>query len=159
MSDARAVNKREASPLKSVEADDNAGFLLWKLTVLWQQKLSSVFAAFGVTPTQFAILASLRYFEERRHVVSQVLLADHARLEPMTLSKAIRKLEEDGMVLREPSTSDSRAMVVRLTAQGRRVTQKAVVAVERADDEFFGVLTARQLASYKALMVVLIARK
>ncbi len=77
----------------------------------------------------------------------------------MTLSKAIRKLEKVGVVLRAPSASDSRAMVVRLTAQGRRIAQKAVIAVKRADDVFFGALSARELASYKALMVVLIAGK
>jgi MarR family transcriptional regulator for hemolysin len=28
----------EASPFKHVEADDSAGFLLWKITALWQRK-------------------------------------------------------------------------------------------------------------------------
>ena len=50
----------------------------------------------------------------------------------------------------------SRAISVRLTAKGRTLTQKAIVAVEDADDEFFGRLSEPALARYKSLVVALI---
>jgi len=146
----------DASPFRHATPDDSAGFLLWKLTALWQRKLAQVFDGFGITQTQYAIMASLRWFEEHREPTTQALIAEHARLEPMTLSKAIRKLEDDGLVARGQSATDSRAITVRLTAKGRNMTQKAVVAIESADDEFFGQLDAQQLATYKSLMVALI---
>jgi DNA-binding MarR family transcriptional regulator len=146
----------DPSPFKHAKADDSAGFLLWKLTALWQRKLGDVFAGFGITQTHYAILASLRWFEERREPTTQALLAKHARIEPMTLSKAFRRLEDQGLVVRTPSALDSRAISVRLTAKGRRLTQKAVVAVEAADDEFFGRISDGQLESYKSLVIALI---
>ena len=146
----------DASPFRHATPDDSAGFLLWKLTTLWQRKLALVFDRFGVTQTQYAILASLRWFEEHHEPTTQSLLAEHARLEPMTLSKAIRRLEADGLVARDQSAEDSRAIAVRLTAKGRRLTQQAVVAIENADAEFFGALTDRQLTMYKGLVVALI---
>jgi MarR family transcriptional regulator for hemolysin len=146
----------DTSPFRYATPDDSAGFLLWKLTALWQQKLALVFDSFGITQTQYAIMASLRWFEEHHEPTTQTLLAEHARLEPMTLSKAIRKLEERDLVVREQSVADSRAVAVRLTAKGRKLTQKAVIAVETADDEFFGRLSARQLETYKTLVVALI---
>jgi DNA-binding MarR family transcriptional regulator len=146
----------DASPFRHATPDDSAGFLLWKLTALWQRKLALVFDSFGITQTQYAIMASLRWFEEHREPTTQTLLAEHARLEPMTLSKAIRKLEERDLVVREQSVADSRAVAVRLTAKGRRLTRKAVVAVEAADEEFFGRLSPRQLETYKALAIALI---
>jgi MarR family transcriptional regulator for hemolysin len=148
----------DASPFRHAKADDSAGFLLWKLTALWQEKLGLVFDRLGITQTQYAIMASLRWFEEGGAATTQAIVAEHARIEPMTLSKAIRKLEDDGLVVREQSAADGRAIAVRLTAKGRKLTQKAVVAVETADDELFGRLSARQLETYKSLVVALIER-
>ena len=146
----------DESPFRHAEADDSPGFLLWKVTALWQGTLATVFADFGITQTQYAILASLRWFEEHREPTTQSLLAEHARLEPMTLSKAIRRLEADGFVARDQSAEDSRAIAVRLTTKGRRLTQQAVVAIENSDAKFFGALSDRQLAMYKGLVVALI---
>lgn len=144
-------------PFKHEKADDSAGFLVFKLTVLWQRKLGAVFEALGINQTQYAILASLRWFEQQGEPPTQAHLVEHARIEKMTLSKAIRKLEALGLLMRDPSPDDSRALHVRFTARGRKLVDKAVVAIEQADDEFFGVLAAKQLADYKALNVALIA--
>jgi MarR family transcriptional regulator for hemolysin len=146
----------DASPFKYAKADDSAGFLLWKLTALWQRKLGGVFAGFGITQTQYAMLASLRWFEEHGEATTQALIATHARIEPMTLSKAFRKLEDAGLVVRKQSPVDSRAITIRLTSKGRTLTQRAVVAVEAADDEFFGRLNEGQLKTYKSLVLALI---
>ena len=69
----------------------------------------------------------------------------------MTVAKATRKPEEDGLVAREQSSTDSRATNVRFTAQGKKIIQKAVVAIENADEEFFSCLTDKQLVIYKSL--------
>jgi MarR family transcriptional regulator for hemolysin len=147
----------EASPFKHVEADDSAGFLLWKITALWQRKLSEVLGEFRITQTQYAILASLRWFEEKKEPTTQAHLVEHAKIDKMTVSKAIRNLEKDGLVAREQSSLDSRATNVRFTAQGRKVIQKAIVASENADDEFFSGLAKKQLETYKSLTKSVIA--
>jgi MarR family transcriptional regulator for hemolysin len=147
----------EASPFKYEKADDSAGFLLWKITALWQRKLSEVLGEFGITQTQYAMLASLRWFEEQKEPATQSHLVEHAKIDKMTVSKAIRKLEQEGFVLREQSSSDSRATNVRFTAKGRKVIQKAIVAIENADEEFFSCLTEKQLETYKSLISSIIA--
>lgn len=146
----------DPSPFRHADADDSPGFLLFKLTSLWQRRLARVFDAFGITQTQYAILASLRWHEEQGRPTTQVGLAEHAHIEPMTLSKAIRKLEADGLVAREPSPADSRAIAVRLTEGGRALAERAVRAIEAADDAFFGRLDAQQLAVYRALVMTLV---
>lgn len=147
----------EASPFKYEKADDSAGFLLWKITALWQRKLAGVLDGFGITQTQYAMLASLRWFEEQKEPASQAHLVAHTRIDKMTVSKAVRKLEDDGLVIREASAADSRANNVRFTAKGRRIVQKAIVAIEGADEEFFSCLTPEQLALYKSLTAAVIA--
>ena len=145
------------SPFKHGEADASPGFLLWKITALWQGRLAHVLGEFGITQTQYAIIASLRWFEQQNEPPTQAHLVEHARIDKMTLSKAIRNLEGAGLLLREPSPDDSRAYNIRFTPQGRKLAQQAVVAIERADDDFFSALSERQLDDYKALARRLIA--
>ena len=147
----------DASPFRHEEADDSPGFLLWKITALWQRTLAGVLGDFGITQTQYAILASLRWREERKLPATQTDLAEHAKLDKMTLSKAIRRLEDEGVVKRAPSSSDGRATDVRLTAKGRNMTQAAIVAIEDADDAFFASLSATELAAYKGVVTALVA--
>ena len=75
----------------------------------------------------------------------------------MTLSKAIRKLEEGGLLRRESSEIDTRAMEVRFTAAGRTLVRKAIVAVEQADDAFFSCLSPRELQAWKTHVATIIA--
>lgn len=146
----------ESFPFKHAQADDSPGFLLWKLTALWQRKLGSIFEAISLTQTQFAILASLLWFERQHEPPTQARLVEHAKIDKMTLSKAIRKLEEAGLVNRESSTSDTRAIQVRLTVAGRKLIHQAIIAVEHADDEFFSCLTECQIETYNALTLAII---
>lgn len=147
----------DASPFKHAKADDSAGFLLWKITALWQSKLSEVLSKFRITQTQYAILASLRWFEEQGEATTQAHVVEHAKIDKMTLSKAIRKLEEEGLVSRVPSSTDNRAVNVNFTAKGKKVIQQAVVAIEKADDDFFAGLTEQQLETYKSLTISVIS--
>ena len=74
----------------------------------------------------------------------------------MTLSKAIRQLESFGLVVRTPDGHDKRAVNVQLTAQGNNIIADAIIAVENADEEFFGVLNEINLCSYKNLTAQII---
>jgi DNA-binding MarR family transcriptional regulator len=147
----------DRSPFKYASADDSAGFLLWKITALWQRKLSDVLGELGITQTQYVILASLRWFEEHDERTTQAHVAAHAKMDKMTLSKAVRRLEAMGLVAREQSSTDTRAMSVRFTPKGKDLSQKAVVAVENADDAFFSCLTDAEIHAYKSLTISVIS--
>jgi DNA-binding MarR family transcriptional regulator len=147
----------ERSPFRHEQADDSPGFLLWKVTALWQARIAVTLGPLGLTQTQYAILASLRWFEECGERPTQRHLVEHARLDKMTLSKAIRKLEDAGLVSRHACRHDGRATEVRFTARGRRTVEKAVVSVEEADDLFFAALNDRRLREWLALTREVIA--
>lgn len=140
------------SPFKYEKADDSPGFLLWKITALWQKKLSEVLSALGITQTQYAILASLKWFEEKGEPTTQSHLVEHAKIDKMTISKAIRKLEINGFVLRDQSSLDCRATNVSFTPHGKEVILKAVTVIENADEEFFSCLTKKQQETYTLLI-------
>ena len=145
------------SPFKYEKADDSAGFLLWKINALWQQKLSGVLAEFGITQTQYAIMASLKWFQEQGEPTTQAHIAEHAKIDKMTLSKSIRQLEEKGFIVRAPSPLDSRAVNVTFLPYGKKQIGKAIMAIENADEVFFACLSRKKLAAYKTLTVSVIA--
>jgi DNA-binding MarR family transcriptional regulator len=147
----------ETSPFKYADADESAGFLLWKMTALWQRKLAQVLGEFGITQTQYAILASLRWFEEKSEPPTQAHIGEHAKIDKMTLSKAVRKIEAMGLVHRRRSLADNRATQVQFTDRGRKIVTKAVRAVENADEEFFACLSKHQIGKYKCLTLSVIA--
>jgi DNA-binding MarR family transcriptional regulator len=62
-----------------------------------------------------------------------------------------------GFVLRKRLPSDNRAETVQFAAKGRRIVQKAIKAVENADEEFFSCLPEPQLNAYKSLTLAVIA--
>jgi len=147
----------EAAPFRYAKADESPGFLLWKLTALWRGELTRLLDGYGITQTQYAILASLRWFEAQGEPPTQTHLAEHTKTDKMTLSKALRGLEVQGLVKRTKSREDARAVGVRFSPKGRSLVQKAVVTVEGADEAFFGKLPGPELESYKALTRTLIA--
>ncbi len=63
--------------------------------------------------------------------------------DPGILSRQIDLLEEVGLVVRTPDPNDGRARVLRVTAQGRRVSAR----LRRAQDETFATLLARWSAT------------
>jgi MarR family transcriptional regulator, transcriptional regulator for hemolysin len=142
----------KTSPFKYEKADDSPGFLLWKVTALWQKKLSEVLSELEITQTQYAMLASLKWFEEKGEPTTQSHLVEHTKIDKMTISKAIRKLEVNGLVLRDQSSLDSRATNVRFTPHGKEVILKAVTVIENADEQFFSCLTKKQQETYKLLI-------
>lgn len=146
----------DPSAFQYESADDSAGFLLWKITALWQQKIVAVLSGFEITQTQYAIMASLKWFEENNEPATQGHLVEHTKIDKMTVSKSIRKLEKAGFVSRNPSSADTRAVDVRFTAFGRKQIRKAIAAVENADEEFFSCLKKEQLKAYKSLTISVI---
>lgn len=141
----------ERRSFRHEQADDSPGFLLWQVTALWQARIAATLEPLRLTQTQYAILASLRWFEECGEQPTQRHLVEHARLDKMTLSKAIRKLEGAGMVSRHASPHDARATEIRFTARGRRTIEKAVVSVEETDALFFAALSNRRLRDWLVL--------
>ncbi len=146
-----------SSPFKFDKADSSTGFLLWKITTLWQTKLTSILNHFGITQTQYALLASLKWFEEKNEPITQSHLVSHTKIDKMTVSKAVRRLEKGGLVSRESSATDNRATNVFLTKKAQKILLEAIVAIENADEVFFSSLSEKQLEEYKSLTSIVIS--
>lgn len=121
------------------DADRSAGLLLWQVTNRWQAAQRAALKPYDLTHVQFVLLASLAWLQSDGPV-TQRNLADHAATDPMMTSQVLRVLETRGLIVREPHPHDRRARALAATPDGRALANRAIVAVEACDADFFGAL-------------------
>jgi DNA-binding MarR family transcriptional regulator len=114
------------------------GFLLWHLTLAWQRAVTAVLEPLQLTHVQFVLLACTWWLESQGQVPNQLQLARQAGTDVKMTSQVVRRLEAKGLLQRQVDPDDSRARRLRLTAEGQRLAQRAIAAVEETDARFFG---------------------
>ena len=92
-------------------------YRLTRIAAVWNAEIDRVFAAHGITSTDFAVLANLRRAGEPFQLNQRHLMAA-LRLTSGTMSLRIDKMVERGLVTRTADPADARATVVTLTAAG-----------------------------------------
>jgi DNA-binding MarR family transcriptional regulator len=114
------------------------GFLLWHLTLAWQRAVTAVLEPLQLTHVQFVLLACTWWLGSQGQVPNQLQLARQAGTDVKMTSQVVRRLEAKGLLQRQVDPDDSRARRLRLTAEGQRLAQRAIAAVEEIDARFFG---------------------
>lgn len=93
--------------------DEALGFLITDAARLLRAEFDRVIAAEspGITPGEARALSHVA----RAWPVRQAVLAERMGVEAMTLSSYLDRLEEQGLVVREPDPTDRRAKLVTMT--------------------------------------------
>jgi DNA-binding MarR family transcriptional regulator len=106
----------------SAAVPDSIGFLIVDLARLFRQDLERSVAAEGLALTagEARTLLHVSYYEGIR----QSALAEQMRVEPMTLSNFLDRLEGRGLVARTCDPGDRRAKLVTVTAAGKPLMQR-----------------------------------
>jgi DNA-binding MarR family transcriptional regulator len=113
---------------------------LWQLTHLWQRAIRKALEPYGLTHSQYVLLASIHWLSLHKKAVTQVELSAHTQIDPMTTSAVLRTLQKKGLLQRREHLTDTRAKTVMLTDKGIDLTRVAVKAVECFDAGFFSGL-------------------
>lgn len=129
------------SPFGFKRAQDSNGFMLWQTTTIWQKLIKEALTPFGISHSQFVIMAITHFHNIQDIKVHQSLIASFSKLDKMTISKNIKELSLKGLVELREDAADSRAKNVKLTVDGQRLIHKLVPIVEKIDEEFFGKLS------------------
>lgn len=116
---------------------DSPGFLLWQTMITWQRLIKKVLEPHEISHAQFVLMALLLWFDLNQQDTSQAQLVSWSKLDKMTVSKALRQLEEMDYLSREADSADARAKRITLTLRGKMVVLKIVPLVEQADARFF----------------------
>lgn len=139
------------NPFQVSHPDQSSGFLLWKVTTLWQREIKKALEPFHVSHAQFVLLASLLWFDGKRKTLSQVELVDSTKLDKMTISASLKKLVKEELVLRTENQEDTRAKDVSLTRKGKALAKKLVPIVGKVDRRFFAALNQDEAKTLREL--------
>jgi DNA-binding MarR family transcriptional regulator len=119
------------------EPEENAGFLLWQVSMLWQLRMKHGLDTLDLTLTQFVLLAALHWLTRNGEDITQTELAAHAKTDKMMTSKVLQTLQTKNWVIRKGHVMDTRAKTIQITDVGLAVLKKANAVVEQIDQQFF----------------------
>ena len=115
-------------------AETSPGLALWRASMAWQARQRAALKRHDLTHVQFVLLASL---VNEPVLPTQIELARAVGLDAMMASQVLRALEAMGLVSRQRSAHDARAVLVTATLAGVQSANAAVIDVEAVDHEFF----------------------
>lgn len=138
--------------------EESTGFLLWQVTNLWQREIKKALEVYEITHSQFVLLASIHWLTLHNQEITQIILSDHTKIDPMTTSTVLRTLQQKGLIQRQEHQTDTRAKTVALTANGIELIKKAVITVERFDQEFFSILETQKMVFNQQLIRLLVQK-
>ena len=146
--------KRPPLPTRLAGPAESPGFLLWKISNAWQRGQRMALEPFGLTHSQFVVLATATWFGASE-TLTQARISQLSGIDPMTTSQVLRALEAALLVERVDHPKDPRAKSIMVTRVGRDLARKALVVVEATDSAFFEPLasdTARLVEMFQALV-------
>jgi DNA-binding MarR family transcriptional regulator len=113
---------------------------------LIEQQHEEVFGRFDLTRGEFDVVVSLLR-SGTPHQLTPSALSTALLLSTSAMTNRIDRLEEAGLVARQPDRSDRRVVIVGLTAKGRKLAARAMEAHAAHERELVSGLTDRERAS------------
>jgi len=110
---------------------------LQRATHVTLDALTGELTALGLTASEANVLANLA---DGAHLTASAL-AGRVGSRPTTMTAVLDRLAARGWVVREAHPSDRRAIVLRLTADGRRVARTVAAAYARVEAETLAALS------------------
>lgn len=154
--DASTAVSAEAASAETAHSAEETGFRLEAhnayLIRLAHQRATQIFQTLfeghGVTPTQFAVMATLVRFGE----MPQNRLGKLTGIDTATLSPLVSRLTQLGHVHRTPSKIDQRVNLIGLTETGKRYTLELLPLSQDVSDRVLAPLKPRDRLRFIALL-------
>lgn len=67
--------KSKDNPFSVEKPEESSGFLLWQVTNLWQREIKKALENYGLTHSQYVLLASIHWLTIHKQEVTQVVLS------------------------------------------------------------------------------------
>ena len=122
------------------DKDDSIGFNLWQVYNIWHRRITQELNSVGLTHIQFVLLSVSQWLNEKEEEVTQVQIAQFAKIDTMMTSTVLRTLEGKNLIIRKNHKKDTRAKCVEVLDEGKEKLVEALKIVENVDREFFSIL-------------------
>ena len=124
------------------------GFLLRRARQISVSLFMSEIAEIGATTTQYGVLVILRHYEG----LDQIGLSKKVGLDRSTTGLVVKKLADDGLVVRVDDPKDRRRKILVLTAKGERHLERLREPPARAQQIALAVFSPDEAATFMSLL-------
>ena len=128
------------------------GFLIRRLNQIHIALFFECCKDFAITPVQYGLLTTL----SEQPNLDQTSLCAEVGVDRTTMADVLRRLEERGLVKREPSATDGRVKIANITAEGRETMKEMYASMREAQVRFLSPLGPREQATFIAMMMKLV---
>jgi DNA-binding MarR family transcriptional regulator len=153
MTDQATMNATGAESTAADIADFRlADFLPYRLSILSNtvsRAIARLYAdRFGLAIPDWRIVAVLRAFGPS----SQIEVCGHTLMDKVTVSRAVSRLLQAGLIVRETDPQDRRRAVLSLSADGRAVHQRIVPLARAREATLLAALSAEERAQLDRIL-------
>jgi DNA-binding MarR family transcriptional regulator len=138
--------------VSSHRQDAHLGYLLKHAQLRFSQLGTVALAPLGINGREAAVLRAI----DAGRPVSQTEIARAMNVDRTTMVALIDDLQLKGLVQRRQDLDDRRKNVVELTDVGRATVRRAAEAVEQAERDFLGPLSAAETVQLKRTLRALL---
>jgi DNA-binding MarR family transcriptional regulator len=100
-----------------------------RLAQLVNAEVERVLKDFGLTRTGYLVLATVQLSEDGTRLLGRI--ATHMMVHPTTVTLVVDRLEEQGLLVRQPHPTDRRATHAKITPAGRALMKEATRALDK----------------------------
>jgi len=125
----------------------NIDMLMWHVTKLLVKNKKQILDGFGLTCSQFEMLAAIYSLSSNKEEIIQINLSEKTRIDPMTTSTTLRNLQKKGLITRTRSTVNTRTVIVELTHKGQNLYIDALTEINMTSDTIYQNIDKQSLAS------------
>jgi DNA-binding MarR family transcriptional regulator len=131
--------------MKNLNLTDFFPYQLTQLQAKVSDNIADIYTGkFDLSRQEWRVLATLGNGE----LLSAKQISDQTNLEKMPTSRAITKMQAQGLLIKTTDNNDKRSSLLKLTEQGLAVYQQLVPMVLQREHELLSVLTAEELKSF-----------
>lgn len=117
--------------------DLSIGHLLVRLSNLHQRKINIELSKMDLTYAQFVLLSGVYWLSMQFDDVTQIMLINLTKSDKSMTSNVLKTLIAKKLINRREHSKDTRAKVVSITDDGKKIVKQAVLLVEKLDSGFF----------------------
>lgn len=102
--------------------------------------LNSKFRDLNINPTQFSFLVEIKYKKN----INQHELSTSCSIDKSAVARALRKLEEQGLILRQIDENNRRQNMLSLTEKGHETLRQAKIILDEWENEVYKDITPEE---------------
>jgi DNA-binding MarR family transcriptional regulator len=151
--------KTVSKPELLVDGDDVAFRSFIHDFLAFSQMLTDIRAGFGehlgLTGIQYTILISVSHLQGR-HGIGVNAIAEHLHVSGAFITTEVAKLVRAGLISKRVNAKDKRRVLLRVTADGRKLLNKLVAVQAPVNDALFDAISAEEFGPLRSMMARLV---